>query len=421
MGAPAQNQSRQQNPDRPQNSKQNHSQGGGRGTIIVSTAPVRQRSGDASPISSDTIFIYRREKDGSFRRLASFNGGLQPSYHCVHKHTTMVPHRRKKSDADTGPEAGSDANSGTGPSTQYFIYVVNEKEYAVDGESGTIRAYTLDPATAQYSYINEVDSGGDSPCFLVINPEKTHLLCANYNGASISLFKIQADGSLSTARQTFSWECRGAHPQRQECSHPHSICFSPDGRYLFVPDLGCDTIRVLRWIGGEMPLADCPNFSLALAPGSGPRMMAFIPQRQQAWVVNELSSSANLYQYAEGTLTLIRTENLRCGQSSDQPNTASHLFCNEHYALFSNRGLNNIVRLDHSASGCFAGSDAGGGAGDDKTPRFFQANPEQALLYIAWQHSDRIDEYSLTSGGNIAFIQNCIHVPSPTCISSLWD
>ena len=91
----------------------------------------------------------------------------------------------------------------------------------------------------------------------------------------------------------------GPLPQ-QECSHPHGLTPTPDGKYLCVCDLGADCIRVCS--------AELEEVSrTAVKPGSGPRHLVFSRDGRFAYCANELSSEVSVFGYGDGELTLLDT------------------------------------------------------------------------------------------------------------------
>lgn len=332
------------------------------------------------PAGEDNLFLYHRYGDGRFSLQDRTDAGPHPSYHLYN------PHHR-------------------------LVYVVNECREDLQGRSGSIRTFHVTPEG--FRRVGEVSSGGDDPCFLALDPECRFLVCVNYSGSSLSVFPLDGRGIPGPAGQIFTWEGRGPRKDRQERPHPHSACFTPDGGFLLVPDLGCDLIRVFRWISEDKPLEEMPGLAVQVIPGSGPRMMAFIPGANQAWVVNELRNSATRFLYHPDTPELLEWEKeitlLPPYWSPGEESTASHLFCTSHYCLFSLRGPDRLVVVkDGGIDFCES---------DGRGPRFFLADPENRRLYTAWQHSGRISEYSLSGSGDLDLLGHPLEVPNPTCMA----
>ena len=71
----------------------------------------------------------------------------------------------------------------------------------------------------------------------------------------------------------FSLSQPGANPSRQAGPHPHQAITDPSGKFVLSPDLGADRVRVFSIDATTGILQNCP--SLHVAPGSGPRHVAF--------------------------------------------------------------------------------------------------------------------------------------------------
>lgn len=126
----------------------------------------------------------------------------------------------------------------------------------------------------------------------------------------------------------------GPNKARQDAPHPHSTLIDPTGKFLLVPDLGADIIRVYSIDSSSGRLTSCSNFTTA--PGVGPRHGAFwapsstnkrdinARRKRQAssgtmlFILNELVSSISSYTLAYPTngssgclgLTLSQTASL---------------------------------------------------------------------------------------------------------------
>ncbi|WP_164127345.1 lactonase family protein, partial [Stenotrophomonas maltophilia] len=76
-----------------------------------------------------------------------------------------------------------------------------------------------------------------------------YLFVANYSvqpEGSVAVLPVRADGSLAPVVQVESHQASKVHP-RQVSGHVHSVVSSPDGQYLFAPDLGADKVFVYRY------------------------------------------------------------------------------------------------------------------------------------------------------------------------------
>jgi len=144
--------------------------------------------------------------------------------------------------------------------------------YAAEEGGDHVAVYAQDAAGSLQLLLRQ-PSGGKAPVHLSLSAGR--LWVAHYGDARFASLTLQPGGSLAPAE---SWpSCGDAGCQvgpGHDAPHAHMIQASPDGRWLFGPDLGRD--RLLVWPLG----ADAPGQAqeLALSPGSGPRHFAFHPQ-----------------------------------------------------------------------------------------------------------------------------------------------
>ncbi|NGZ77367.1 lactonase family protein [Saccharibacillus alkalitolerans] len=218
------------------------------------------------------------------------------------------------------------------------LYAASEKE---DGE---IFAYTIDPEAKELHLHDRKSSEGSSPCFVETTPDGNTLLAANYGGC-VTAFSIRDRGVLrleSRVRHTGS----GPNPQRQEGPHPHSFVPSPDGVFLFAPDLGTD--RIAKYTREDELLFRQDD--TVLPPGTGPRTLVFHPGGRWAYVSGELDNTVTAFHYEAqiGRLTPIqRAELLPEDRAADPANTAAHAAVSPcgRYVYVSNRGDDSIAQF----------------------------------------------------------------------------
>lgn len=128
-----------------------------------------------------------------------------------------------------------------------------------------------------------------------------HVLTADYGSGSVTAVPVRPDGTLAGAasgalRHTGS----GPHTPRQQAPHAHQVQADPSGRWAVSVDLGTDSVRVCTLTDGHPQL----HREIALRPGSGPRHLAFHPDGDRAYVVNELAPTVTVCHWdaAEGLL-----------------------------------------------------------------------------------------------------------------------
>lgn len=90
----------------------------------------------------------------------------------------------------------------------------------------------------------------------------------------------------------------GPDKSRQEVAHPHEVILDPTGRYVLVPDLGADLVRVFRLSADRENLSWTPVAPLVATPGSGPRHAAFVVAGNKTfmYLVGELQNTITGYE-----------------------------------------------------------------------------------------------------------------------------
>ena len=124
--------------------------------------------------------------------------------------------------------------------------------YSTFEKTGTnqssVVAYRIDPSGL--TRLNTQPTGGGEACHGSLSIDGRFLLVANYNGAtpagdpdqSVAVFPIAADGSLQPAIAHVRHQGSGPNAARQTAAHAHSVIPSPDGRFIYVADLGIDRL-----------------------------------------------------------------------------------------------------------------------------------------------------------------------------------
>jgi 6-phosphogluconolactonase (cycloisomerase 2 family) len=175
--------------------------------------------------------------------------------------------------------------------TQQVLYVINEIADYEGQDAGSMEAYAIDPETGQLSLLNR-QAVGSIPAHLAVDPTGSYIVVGNYVGASYQVLPINPDGSLEPVSGEVIQSGTGPH-ERQEAPHPHAVVFDPAGAYIATADLGIDKVEIFRLDNGGLAKVSEAN----LAPGSGPRHVAFHPNGSVLYVINELTGTITALAY----------------------------------------------------------------------------------------------------------------------------
>lgn len=185
-----------------------------------------------------------------------------------------------------------------------FVYSVSETAEP----DAKLCAYSLDRNTGELSFLNEQKTAGSAPCYVWVDSQRRIAVTANYNGGSISVFPIAADGSLQPA-QVYAYEGGTPGSVRQSAPHLHCVYASPDEKYLYANDLGTDRIYKYELVtsGQGLTLREGTPAYFNLPAGEGPRHAVFHPNGKWAYLIGELSGRVTVLQYNEGNLEPIQS------------------------------------------------------------------------------------------------------------------
>ena len=170
-----------------------------------------------------------------------------------------------------------------------FVYAVNENGGEQPGE---VSAFDFDKKTGKLSFLNKQQSGGDSPCYVSVDKSGKWVVVGNYTGGNLSALPVNADGSLQPYAQLIQHTGKSANKSRQEKAHVHATIFSPDYKYLMVPDLGLDKVFCYRFTASQKtPLTPAAIPTVSVPPGNGPRHVDFHPNGKYMYLVEEMSGT----------------------------------------------------------------------------------------------------------------------------------
>ncbi len=270
-----------------------------------------------------------------------------------------------------------------------YLYAVNENG---DGQ-GAVTAYAYDEETGTLAFLNSQLTQGDHPCHIVTDSQGRYVIASNYSGGNISVFPIEADGSVGALTQLIQHEGKGPNERRQNAPHVHSAFFSPDGSRLYVQDLGTDKINLYDFHPERVdgPLTPSPEPFVTGTPGGGPRHIAVAADGRHIYLVQELTATVMVYVEAEGQLVSIQEIPMN-EEGFDGANGAADIKLSPDgkFLYASNRGEANILAIYavNATDGTLAkiGNQSVLGQG----PRNFTISPDGKFLLVANQNTDEV-------------------------------
>lgn len=299
------------------------------------------------------------------------------------------------------------------------LYAVNEsRRYNGNANSGSVSAFSIDFTTGDLKPLNTVASLGAAPCHVTADRSGRWLFVANYGGGSVAVFPINGDGSLREAAQVMEHGgASNADPARQEAPHAHSVDVSSDNKFLYVSDLGNDTIFVYSFDEASGKLVQ--HSEAKLKPGAGPRHLAFSRDRRYLYSLNELTAMVTAFRHDSATAALeeIQTiSTLPADFTGAKSGAEIAVDPSGRFLYTSNRGHDSIAifSIDAEQGRLTAkGTLSTGG----KTPRHFAIDASGMHLITANQDSGDLVVFNVDSNtGALAQAGESVKVPSPVCV-----
>lgn len=159
------------------------------------------------------------------------------------------------------------------------LYAVSE----LDGKKGAAASFRVDSSWNLHLESHCRSSSG-SACHISLLADQNRLLTVSYGEGSLTGYELTG-GHPSAVSHVHLYTGSGPDTARQSGSHAHQVLPSPFGPFIYVCDLGADTI----WMHPLNDLNSPPRCALKLPGGYGPRHLAFAPNAAAAYILCELT------------------------------------------------------------------------------------------------------------------------------------
>jgi len=305
-------------------------------------------------------------------------------------------------------------------SARRLVFAVNETSDFNGQPTGAVSAFSADPATGKLTLINQQPSHGTSPCHLMLDPSGKFLLVANYSSGTVAVFPVAADGRLGEATSVVQHRGQGPNAQRQEGPHAHGVTFSPDGKLVFICDLGIDRAVAYR-LDGAGKLEAVAAAGATVPPGSGPRHLVFGTDGKFAYALNEMTSTVTALQYDAATGHMTERQTLSSLPADfTGPKGAAEIAVHPSgkWLYFSNRGHDSVTLFAIKPDGTLELVAVHPTEG--RTPRHFALLPGGTHLVAANQNSNTLRVYRVDpSSGRLESQGPLVAAPKPVCVAFL--
>ncbi|CAM3381209.1 lactonase family protein [Paenibacillus lupini] len=252
-------------------------------------------------------------------------------------------------------------------------------------------------------------------CHIQRDANSEFVLLCSYHGGRISLVSLTKNGEIGELLDIQQHEGTGPHPNQNQ-PHPHSTNFSPDGKYIFVPDLGID--RIVAYTLDKENCKLVRHGETVVHPGAGPRHMTFHPNGQFAFVINELDSTIIAYRYdaEKGALETLQTVST-LPEGYTEANGCAEIAISEdgRFLYGSNRGHDSLVvfAVDGESGQLTL---VGHVSTEGKHPRHFALVPGGQFAITVNKDTNNAAVFRIAESGMPVYTGYSIEIAGPVCV-----
>jgi 6-phosphogluconolactonase len=298
-----------------------------------------------------------------------------------------------------------------------MLYAVERYVSDEDHSSGIVSTFAIDKQSGSLTAAGRQRSGGEYPAHITVHPSGRWLIAVNPLSGTVAVLPVDANGEVGPVCECVRHEGHGAKPHTDP-PYPHSAWVDPWAGRMLCCDRNLDRVSVWDFdetSGGLRPA----QYPIAqVSSGAGPRHLAFHPQRQIVYVLNETDSTISVFSYEvdSGAMSILQTvptlpRDFRARNVTAQivvHASGSWLYC-------SNRGHNSIARFRIDDDGLL--TPLGSESTQGETPRNVNIDPSGRIMLAGNQDSGSIVAFRIDGAtGELAYTGEIFETPSPVCI-----
>lgn len=311
-----------------------------------------------------------------------------------------------------------------------FLYAVTEDPSSLGPEfdhESFVSAFAIDPANGKLRLLNTRPTGGTSTCYISIDKTGHYALLANFGSSSVSVFRINDDGSLGEQTSFMKHIGHGKDPSFQDRAHPHSIDVSPDNRYAIVSDLGVDKVFIYKFDASTGKLSPHDPPAVDMEAGGGPRHFVFDSTGKYGYSLKEMSGIVTVLAWnpGEGTLTKVQDAKTLASDFIGSNDSAEiEIHPNGKFLYESNRRFRGANLFGPDTIGVFSIDPDSGKLTEVEQvppgglmPRNFAIDPTGAYLFSGNELSNTVTLFHVNGdSGRLTPTGTVLKIDVPVCI-----
>jgi 6-phosphogluconolactonase len=296
-------------------------------------------------------------------------------------------------------------------------------------ENGSVIRYEVQ-SDGSFKELDSFQASGKSTCYLALSPQKDAAIVISYWDAIVDVVNVDADGKLGEITQSFKQFHRPVEEWRQVTDRedhwgnrqvgPHAHCAHFWHDWVFIPDLGENSVFQYRWDKDNKQLTK--ETWIEFEKGSGPRHMVIHPTLDICYVSNELFNTVCVARLDGSDVASIKPRiiPIQYAPTLDNKEIVSYvseikLSPDARFLYVSNRGDNSLAIFKVLEDGQLerVGLTPTGG----KFPRHFAITPDGKAIIVSNQDSSNIRVFSRdVETGEIEMTEEVFEIPAPNYI-----
>jgi 6-phosphogluconolactonase len=288
-----------------------------------------------------------------------------------------------------------------------FLYAVSELDESTNPQ---VRSFEIQE-DGSLSFLNERPIPGGYPCHII--SEGNNVMVACYATGNLLHYTTTDKGEFEPKWTEFQHEGSSINQERQEGPHAHQVVLHPNGKDVYVCDMGIDVIKV--YLLKNNTLLPNPKKDGNIKAGSGPRHVVFNKKGDWAYVINELTGTVTVMEHTSDNFKAVNEYNTLPASYKDTPSSSAiRLHPNEKYLYAANRTLEaiTIFRVDGPSLEILDYQYTKG-----EVLREFNISPDGNWLIACHQNSHDTVVYRIEDDGTLEEKYRTTEILSPVCIS----
>ncbi|MGB3151906.1 MAG: lactonase family protein [Maribacter sp.] len=287
-----------------------------------------------------------------------------------------------------------------------FLYAVSELD---ESSNPKVRSFTINDDSS-LSFLNEQAIPGGYPCHIILKDNNVMVAC--YVTGNLLHYLTKTNGALTPRVGEFQHSGSSVNKERQEGPHAHQVAMHPNGKEVYVCDLGVDTIKGYKL--EESVLVPNPAKDCKVSEGSGPRHLVFNKKGDYAYVINELTGTVAILEHKQDCFTAINDYNTLPEDFKGLPSSSAiRLHPNGKFLYTANRNLEaiTIFKIEGDSLETINYQYTNG-----EELREFNISPDGKWLIACHQNSHDTVVYAIKNDGKLKEHYRTTEILSPVCV-----